>query len=78
MPPFWYTRLKQGHKDFIKETIGEATSWSQELEDKMMDNTGATRDDIQKLLIWWFSSEKVIYLIYLPAKIWEYKTTFIS
>ena len=53
-PPRWYARLKQVHKDVIKKIIGESTSASKELEDEIMDKTGTTRDDIKKLLDWWF------------------------
>ena len=55
-PPIWYTRLKQVHKNLIKEIIGGSTSSSKTLEDEIMDNTGTTRSDVKKLLDWWFSS----------------------
>ena len=66
-PPIWYARLEQKHKDSIIAIIGTSTSSSKELEDEIMDDVGATRDAIQKLLVWWFSSEKVLYLLYFTS-----------
>ena len=83
--PIWYTRLEQVNKDFIKEIIGESTLSSKELEDQIIDNTGATRDDIKKLLTWWFSSDVTIYLLkgfsyikYFPVLHNNLQTTYIT
>ena len=83
--PIWYKRLEQVNKDIIKEIIGESTLSSRELEDEIMDNTGATRNDIKKLLTWWFSSDVTIYLLkgfsyikYFPVLQNNLQTTYIT
>merc|ERR1712034_172251 len=56
-PPIWYRRLEQTNKNMIKNIIGKSTLSSKELEDAIQDNIGAKREDIKKLLTWWFSSD---------------------
>ena len=69
-PPIWYARLDQANKNMIKKIIGESALSSKELEYAIQDNIGAKRDDIKKLLTWWFSSDVTIYIF---LKIFLYK-----
>ena len=53
--PIWYNRLNEKNKKHIKNVIGDATSSNIDLENTLIDETGAQRSDVKELLKWWFN-----------------------
>merc|ERR1719373_1099636 len=56
--PSWYIDLPINQKENIVNIIGDSQNISLELVEKLIDQTGATKEDCEHLLLWWFSSRQ--------------------
>lgn len=58
-PPLWFQNANHTNQNFIKDILKSYTQHSRDLENRLIDECGASRSDIKDLVLWWFSEYEV-------------------